>query len=100
MSIGRFDPEEEQCDMPFCYEKYDHTNGAEVALLGGEKNNQIMAFCRNHCKQLQSEGITLKTLTAVHDELHELVEGPKRREEERKKLAAQNNFIDSLKRNK
>jgi len=57
-----------------------------------------MAFCADHARELIQQGIVLKTLSEVHADKKEMIEGPKRRQQEYKIRVAQEQFVEGLKR--
>ena len=96
--LGRQDSMETGCDMPHCYANFDKANGRKVALLSGDDGKTIMAFCREHCRQLKDEGVTLMTL----DQAQSIRDGVAEEKERLRQrnifvLVEQRKFIKSLK---
>jgi hypothetical protein len=69
-----------KCDFLYCKKDFGFGRGERVAII---KDGQPIAFCREHCKQLQTHGVKLRPLSEVHKEL----------QERRNKIK---NFIESL----
>ena len=95
MTLGRPDPLESQCDMPYCYEEYSE-NG-QTAMLGGRDGKTIMAFCDKHAQILKSEGICLRTMSEVRASLKEMEEVTKKAQKEWGIRNVQADFIRNLK---
>ncbi len=91
--LGRLDREEVGCDFPDCLKEYDRRPGKKVAKLQGE---EVIAFCEEHAQRLTQEGVVLRSVDSIHEELKEAKDAP-RRQAEQDHLAREKAFIEKLK---
>ena len=89
MSYESMAREDSECDFPGCSKCFD---GRKEALCAIIKDGRTKAFCAEHSNYLISQGVTLRTLGAVHEELNR----PKREKEEAEKKAREKAFIDGF----
>ncbi|MBI3633666.1 MAG: hypothetical protein HY226_05235 [Candidatus Vogelbacteria bacterium] len=90
-----------RCDFPDCYKEFDDRPGKKVARIkkdGWCGRDEVIAFCTEHCARLTAEGVVLRTLRVVHDEMSEAEEGPIRRRMEAERVAREKKFIEDLKK--
>lgn len=86
--------DEVRCDFPGCGDDFDTAKNARVAIV---VDGKIMAFCSKHSRRLAEEGISLRVLSEIHQELREILErlqGERRRME---REARERVFIQELK---
>ncbi len=101
MSYESMAREAVSCDFPGCDKEFDGRLGRRVARIkknGWAGEDEVIAFCAEHCARLESEGVVLRVLKEVHDEMTEAKEGPIRRRMEAEQIAREKKFIEDLKR--
>lgn len=96
MSYSSMAKDEVRCDFPDCDNDFDDSNGAKVAMI--DKSGEIIAFCKEHCKRLISEGIGLRVLAEIHKKITDRENAVERKRENREQTARESAFIKKLKK--
>ena len=82
------------CDFPGCEKNFYRRSKANVAIVRGK---EVLAFCKNHSESLVLQGVALRPLAEIHDEIGRVNEYERAGRMERERLARETAFIQSLK---
>jgi hypothetical protein len=94
MSYESMAREDSECDFPGCNKCFDSRKEALCAII---KDGGTKAFCAEHSNHLIGQGVQLRTLEAVHEELNRPKKLKAEAEAKARKEAIEKNFINSLK---
>jgi len=94
MGLASMMREEFGCDFPGCENNFYRKPKANVAIVRGK---EVLAFCKNHSESLVLQGVALRPLAEIHDEIGRVSEYEKRGRMAREQQAREAAFIQSLK---